>query len=355
MDPSFVLFYADRGSGRLWQQLSPLAMPMDPLVLRDPSSLSGCSGSRILFAVQLNKAGLSAGFTALLSWLRTHPGRLQGCTAVFAVDSPNEFYSKAAGRELALAANQAGCILPGHSLVEATGSLANFAQRARNADTDLIGAYRMALQGLMRNLLDWQPVFCEHPRLVVIHASTRSVSNTLDLWTSLKTRLPGAEFSEFCLRNGMLADCAGCSYPTCLHFGEQGSCFYGGVMVDEVYPALRSANALVMLCPNYNDALSANLTAFINRLTALFRTGSFTDKQLFALVVSGYSGGDIVSRQIVSALSMNKGFILPPDFALMVTANDRGSAMRLPGIQKQLDGYAARMRRSLGLKEGLHA
>ena len=185
----------------------------------------------------------------------------------------------------------------------------------------------------------------------MIHASTRATSNTLDLWAELKTHLPEAEVQEFCLRNGTLADCAGCSYPTCLHFGEQGSCFYGGVMVKEVYPALRWADALVMLCPNYNDALSANLTAFINRLTALFRTGSFHRKQLFAVVVSGYSGGDIVARQIVSALSMNKGFILPPGFALMVTANDRGTAVQLPDIQPRLTAYAAAMRSALGLSE----
>ena len=111
------------------------------------------------------------------------------------------------------------------------------------------------------------------------------------------------------------------------------------------------ADALVMLCPNYNDALSANLTAFINRLTALFRTGSFHRKQLFAVVVSGYSGGDIVARQIVSALSMNKGFILPPGFALMVTANDRGTAVQLPDIQPRLTAYAAAMRSALGLSE----
>ena len=35
------------------------------------------------------------------------------------------------------------------------------------------------------------------------------------------------------LRNGTLEDCAGCPYTTCLHFGEQGGCFYGGVMVQE--------------------------------------------------------------------------------------------------------------------------
>ena len=37
--------------------------------------------------------------------------------------------------------------------------------------------------------------------------------------------------------------------------------FYGGPMVDEVFPAVRECDALVMLCANYNDALSANLTA----------------------------------------------------------------------------------------------
>lgn len=31
-------------------------------------------------------------------------------------------------------------------------------------------------------------------------------------------------------------------------------------MVEDVYPAVREADAIVMLCPNYNDALSANLT-----------------------------------------------------------------------------------------------
>ena len=58
----------------------------------------------------------------------------------------------------------------------------------------------------------------------------------------------------------------------CLHFGEQGKCFYGGAMVENIYPAVKWANAILLLCPNYNDALSANMTAFINRLTALFRT-----------------------------------------------------------------------------------
>ena len=155
------------------------------------------------------------------------------------------------------------------------------------------------------------------------------------------------ECREIGLRNGTLSDCSGCPYTMCLHFGERGGCFYGGVMQEEVYPAVREADALVLLCPNYNDALSANLTAFINRLTALFRQTRFYHKALFAIVVSGYSGGDIVARQLIAALNMNKSFHLPGRFALVETANDPGQALALPGIQDRLDAFAGRIRSAL--------
>jgi len=131
--------------------------------------------------------------------------------------------------------------------------------------------------------------------------------------------------------------------PACLHFGEQGSCFYGGPMVDEVYPAVRKCDALVMLCANYNDALAANLTACVNRLTALFRQTRFYDKRLFGLVVSGYSGGDLLARQLISALNMNKSFFLPPHFCLLETANERGSLLHLPGIRDTAAAFAREM------------
>ena len=133
----------------------------------------------------------------------------------------------------------------------------------------------------------------------------------------------------------------------CLHYGEKGDCFYGGVMVQEVYPAIREADAVVLLCPNYNDALSANLTAAINRLTALYRTAPFTGKAVFAIVVSGYSGGDIVANQVVSALNMNKGFWLPSNFCLLETANDAGTAVALPGIEERLNRFTENILRQL--------
>ena len=98
-----------------------------------------------------------------------------------------------------------------------------------------------------------------------------------------------------------------------------------------------------MLCANYNDALAANLTACINRLTALFRQTRMYDKRLFGLVVSGYSGGDLLARQLISALNMNKSFFLPPHFCLLETANERGSLIKLPGIEDQALSFARQL------------
>lgn len=117
-------------------------------------------------------------------------------------------------------------------------------------------------------------------------------------------------------------------------------------MVDEVYPAVRRCDALVMLCANYNDALAANLTACVNRLTALFRQTRMYDKRLFGLIVSGYSGGDLLARQLISALNMNKSFYLPPRFSLLETANERGSLVKLPGIEAQAAAFARHMAES---------
>lgn len=117
-------------------------------------------------------------------------------------------------------------------------------------------------------------------------------------------------------------------------------------MVEDVYPAVREADAIVMLCPNYNDALSANLTAFINRLTSLFRTTRFYDKALFAVVVSGYSGSDIVAEQLIAALNMNKTFYLPGQFAMMETAT-MPQPMQLPGIEERMNAFAERIRETL--------
>ena len=296
---------------------------------------------RVLFAFSLPGSGVNPDLYNLLARLRDRPGCLRGSVGGVVIDGAGDLYTKAAGRDLLLAAHLAGCAFPGRPLAEATGSLQNFTVQARNAGCDLETACRLAVSDLADRVLDFAPPRRARPRVLALHASSRATSNTLDLWGRVRAHIEGdCEVREIGLRNGTLEDCAGCPYTTCLHFGERGGCFYGGVMVQEVFPALREADAAVLLCPNYNDALSANLTAAVNRLTALYRTASFGDKAVFAIVVSGYSGGDIVAGQVVSAMCANKGFWLPPGAILMETANDAGAALRLPGVEARLERFA---------------
>ena len=109
----------------------------------------------------------------------------------------------------------------------------------------------------------------------------------------------------------------------------------------------KESDALLLLCPNFNDAVSANITAFFNRLTNLLVLRDLSEKYVFAIVVSGYSGSDLVARQILGAMSMNKGAILPPQFCLMQTANDPGSAQKSEGIAGRLNTFAAHIAQTL--------
>ena len=329
-------------SEKLKETLAPL-LPPDCLWWDPDEGLEGLRGRRLLFAIALDEGGCNLAYYRMLSVLRRDSGLLNGCVGALVVTGVGELYTKDVARDMVLAANLSGCAFLGRPLVEATGSLRNFHVQARIYRTDEHTAFRMAVQELAWRLVRFEPLPPVR-RVLALHASARATSNTLDLWEMVKTALPeGVEVAELCLRNGTLADCVGCSYTTCLHFGEQGGCFYGGPMVDEVFPAVRACDALVMLCANYNDALAANLTAFINRLTALYRQSRFYDKRLFGLVVSGYSGGDLMARQLISALNMNKSFFLPPRFCMLETANEKGSLAKLPGVRLRGAEFAKRM------------
>ena len=317
----------------------------DCRVVYTAEGLSALQGKKLLFALALGDSGLNFEYLRMLQRIRREPELLKGCTAGLIVDAHSPLYTKSTAAELTFAANLAGCAFLGRPLVEATASMSNFAIQAKNLGSDLMGAYRAAARELVERLEGERFPKREKPELLVLHASSHSTSNTMALWKQARARLEeDFTFTEIGLRNGTLSDCSGCPYTVCLHFGEKESCFYGGVMAAEVYPAVRRCSGVVMLCPNYNDAISANMTAFINRLTALFRQTRFYDKALFALVVSGYSGGDILARQLISAMNMNKSFYLPGNFALLETANDPGQALRCSGIEDKLDAFAATIR-----------
>ena len=340
-----VLLPENEHSAALRELLTPL-LPQGSDI-RDPDAgLEALRGRRLLFAVALDEGGCNMAYYRMLSRLRRDAELLAGCTGGCIVTGVGEFYTKDVARDMVFAANQAGCAFIGRPLVEATGSLRNFRTQAQIGGTDEATAFHSAAAELVGRLDGWQKPAAIR-RVLALHASQRSTSNTLALWELVKAGLPeDVAVEEICLRNGTMADCNGCSYTACLHFGEQGGCFYGGPMVEEVYPAVRRCDALVMLCANYNDALAANLTACVNRLTALFRQTRMYDKRLFGLIVSGYSGGDLLARQLISALNMNKSFYLPPHFSLLETANERGSLVKLPGIAEQAAAFARHMAES---------
>ena len=309
----------------------------------------GWTGKHLaLFAIDLGEYGVNLEYTRLLGWLRSHPKSLEGWTGGVTADADSDLYTKSAARELVFTANRAGCAFVGRPLVEGTKTLSNFAIVASNLGTDLYGAYVESIKLLVKEMAKSQEPDKERKReLLVLHASSHKSSNTYAVWQGVKQYLTDISITEIGLRNGTLADCSGCPYKMCLHFGERGSCFYGGVMVENVYPAVKKADGILLLAPNYNDALSANLTAFINRLTALFRTTRFYDKKLFGIVVSGYSGSDLIAEQMIAALNMNKTFYLPGHFAMLQTANHPGEAMKLPRIEERMRQYAKRIQNNL--------
>lgn len=309
---------------------------------------------RLLFAAALGMTGINLQLYAMLEILRMNPGCLEGSVAGILVDGGSELYTKAVGRQVVQTANGAGCWFIGRPLTEGTGSLENYRIIAANHRCGLQEAYLLSARDLVLRLIAFQKPEYQNPRLLCVHSCNPSTSNTLQLWKEIKAHLTEkVSIREISLREGTVPDCAGCAYDMCMYFSRNSSCFYGGPVVEEVYPALEECNGLMLLCPNYNDALGANLTALINRLTALFRKKPFSDKCLFALVVSGYSGGDLVAGQLIGGLNMNKSFILPGNFALMETANHPGSIMEVRDIHEKSSAFASHILSCMGPKEAV--
>lgn len=309
---------------------------------------NGLVGRRILFALSVDRFGVDADFVRILRLLRSGELCLRGCVAGIVVDGAGELYTKSAAQELVLAANMAGCAFPGKPLVEGTGSLYNQHILARRLDLSWEETYFHRARELVGRLIDFDAPKFENPKVLMLHASDNLRSNTVWLGRQLLERLPD-NFStrEISLQNGTIHDCRGCSYAACLHFSQSDTCFYGGAISKEVLPAIRECDAMLFLCPNYNDAVSANLMALFNRMTNLLVQQELLDKYLFGVVVSGYSGSDLVARQLLGALCFNKTVMLPERFCMMETAHDPGSAQHLPGVEARLDEFAARMASTL--------
>ena len=296
---------------------------------------------RVLVMIGADESGADLSYYQALRIIRSHPDCLEGSIGAVIVDGTSELYTKEIAQEIVLAMNLAGCLFFGRSLVEGTGSLYNQHIMAKNWGISLLETYHRRCRELAQTLMTYEPPHIARPKVLMLHASSNSRSNTVWMGQEVMNRLRSqCDLREVSLMNGTIYDCRGCSYEACLHYAENKGCFYGGPISEKAMPAIEESDVLLFLCPNYNDAVSANLMALMNRMTNLLLRKDLSNKYIYAIVVSGYSGGDIIARQLLGALTLNKTLILPPRFSLLQTAHDPDSAKSSEGIAQRLDRFS---------------
>lgn len=325
--------------------------------LREACAQTQVERVKRLFVIELNAIGDNPEANRYLLEA-TENGTFQGAVCALVVISDSDLYTKTYARKFIFLSNRYGCEWIGHPLVECTRDDLNFRTWSKHQPGSLEAIAYAQMAHLVGRLSQYAPLQKEQFNLLALHASHRALSNTLTLWSQVEARLNtspwegdravgadnGLSIDVLNIGEGAVADCRGCSFETCRYYGMAKDCFYGGIVVDALYPKLEAADVVVWICPNYNDAVSAKLMAVINRLTALYRATDFSEKYLMAVIVSGNSGSDAVAEQLIGALTVNKGLRLPPYFALMAVANDPGEVLGIPGIETKIERYAGRIR-----------
>ncbi len=307
---------------------------------------------RILWAIELDEWGFNIKLDEMLqSIARRGEEALKNAQGAIIIQSPVELWTKCTTCRVIFQTNLLGCHYMGHSVTEATKKMVNFITWQKHSSISLSEIYRRNSSHLIRRLIQSKPVTIMDPKILVLYSNPRKTSNTMMLWQMVKGYISYREedLVERHIENGTIVDCRGCLYKTCLHYSERKSCFYGGIVVQEILPAIEKADYLLWLCPNYNDAVSAKIMAVINRLTVLYRRVNFHKKTFFAIIVSGNSGSENVAMQLIGALNVNKGFRLPPYFTLMAIANDPGSVKKISDIRERAKGFAQNICREIGL------
>lgn len=315
--------------------------------------LNGGEYLKTLFLIELDAIGENAEANAFLrdemeKFQKEGHAYFTHRISALIIRSDSEDYTKTYARKFIYLSNCMGGEWIGHPVIERIRGGLNFKTWSKS----ILGTYEeienLQVDKLINRLSDYKYLNKETFNILVLHAGHKNISNTLMYWDfikgALRSRFKGRmSLHELHVEEGQITDCYGCSFETCTYYALEKSCFYGGFVVESLFPQIEKADAVVWICPNYNDAVSAKLMAVINRLTALYRSMSFQDKYLLSIIVSGNSGNDTVAGQLIGALNINKGFRLPPYFAATAIANDPGEILLVEGLSERVDAYVNRL------------
>ncbi len=313
---------------------------------RGIKAIPNSSQKKVIFVIELDEIGESQLANdylreQMLLVKKGDASELSGMIGALVVISAQECYTKSYARKFMFISNQLGCEFIGHPLVERVADFQNFKTWSKTLNENLEEIELIQIEKLLNRLSSYSHIVRERLKVLVLHAGHKEISNTLMFWDRIKAQIADLEMDidELHVEEGKISDCYGCNFETCMYYALEKGCFYGGFVVEDLYPKIEKADIVVWICPNYNDAISAKLMAVINRLTALYRSMSFSEKYILSIIVSGNSGNDSVAGQLIGALTINKGFRLPPNFAAMAIANDPGEIMQLSDLDKRVSTY----------------
>lgn len=299
----------------------------------------------LIILCDLNEIGRDEGIDQLVKVWRKQS--LRGKTIGLICRTQNDWHTKTYSRSMALIMNDLGAVVLGKALVEILPGYHNFSAWKKSSAMTLEEIAKSRVTDLVERLSKFNTMKVHQPKLLVLHSCVERTSNTLALWrlteSALKLKKPEIQIRECYLARGSITDCIGCDYKTCTDEAQNLSCVVGGQFVEELMPALEWADAIVWLCPNYNDTISADLIAVINRMSGFYRTRDLSRKAVYAVIVSGNSGTDAVANQLLGSLNLNKGYMLPPQFCLSEIASDPLSVLEKSGVRDKAEAFADNM------------
>lgn len=304
----------------------------------------------VLFAWEADICGVDMHILELIKTASSiSPDYFYGAKAAIICYSESIYYTKSFSSQIAFLTSNMGLEFIGKPVAEATKDYTNYKNMQKLYDMPLEQICHKVCHELGIRLKEYDILQSHIPkRITAVHASRPQISNTYALMKKVLDKVD-TEKQIFSLAEKRIMDCRGCDFDQCMAFANKGRCYYDDDTLTEVFSSMEDSGVLVIACPNYNDSMPANYFAMINRMTYVYRTKSFLDKYLYAVIVSSNSGFDMVAMQIISAFCFNKGFRLPAYFALMQQANEPLSILKNDDIEKTAQKYALNIRGKLGI------